>query len=108
MSQALPMTRDRRIDAWFPNGQPKSARQRRQDLRMADRRSLIDQGDVEHGATGERIRRPLEFASLPPEHGSFRTHIAAYCAPCDLHGGHKTPWDPKARPRLHRYPVGAR
>jgi hypothetical protein len=85
------MTPERRLEIYRRS--PLTARQYRQIGRMGYRYLGLDS----HGATGERIRRPLEFTSKPPERGSFRTHIAAYCAPCDVH------W---RRPRLHRYPIG--
>jgi len=85
--------RELRGDVW-------TTRQHRQYMRMARRQHDREMGDLPpHGATGEKIRRPLVFTSKPPERGSIRTHIAAYCAPCDLH------W---RRPRLHRYGLSAR
>jgi hypothetical protein len=92
MSQALPMTSERRLDIY--RASRRTPRQLYRFARMTNRESLRAQGVLTHGATGERIRRPLEFVSKPPERGSIRTHIAGYCGPCDRH----------ARPRLHRFP----
>lgn len=93
MSQALPMSTSRRAeiynrDSWTP-------RKRRQCDRMQVRELDRSLGGLPpHGATGIPTRRPIVRPSAPPERGSIRTHIAAYCAPCDVH------W---RRPRLHRY-----
>lgn len=106
MSQAQPMSTDARahLYMWRPGQTPSVRMPTPRQQRRLDRKRAIEQlrdaGDMRpHGATGERIRRPIVRTSLIGEmRGSLVTHVAEHCAPCPEHA---------PRPRLHRSPVGS-
>lgn len=99
MSQAQPMSTAGRSQI-YGRARHLTPREMRRLNRKAAEESRREAGVTKpHGATGERIRRPIVRTSLIGEmRGSFVTHVAEHCAPCPEHA---------PRPRLHRSPVGS-
>lgn len=70
MSNARPMSNERREDVYRAQRYPITDRQYRQLCRMDARETNC----VNH-ASGVPVRRPIPRTSQPPQRGSFATHV---------------------------------
>lgn len=89
MSNAKPMSRERRRVHFMWTD-----RQVRQFGRMSVLERRRASGELKHGASGVKVRKPKPGRPLWTPRGSIATHVAYHCAPCDQHD----------RPRMHRKP----
>ena len=78
VSNALPMSADRRYAVYTSGSGPMTERQYRHYRRMLLLEGYRRLGDLRHGASGARLRRPVVRTAVPPPRSAY---VAVYCTP---------------------------